>query len=81
MVAETSASQQWSTLQDVTTTVFYPKTGTGAIITYVQINVDQSSNYGRAYVVAGGIGQRAVKIIIEAQRTLSFRHVSTIYGY
>lgn len=81
MVAETSASQQWSSLQDVTTSVFYPTTGTGAIITYVQINVDQTSNFGRAYIVSGGIGQRAIKVVIEAQRTLAFRHLSTIYGY
>lgn len=81
MVAQTSASQQWSTLQDVTTSVFYPKTGTGAIISYVQINVDQTSNSGRAYVVAGGIGQRAITVVVEAQRTLVFRHSTEIYGY
>lgn len=43
MVATATASQQWSTVQDVTLTLTYPRTGTGAVVSYVEVLVDQVS--------------------------------------
>lgn len=41
----------------------------------------QSTNIGRAYVVSGGIGQRRVSLVIEAQSTLYFSYRASIFGY
>lgn len=65
----------------MTQTLGYPRAGVGAVITYIEIIVDQSSNLGRGFVTSGGIGQRQIAITIEAQRTLHFRQNTQIYGY
>lgn len=49
LVASNSQSQQWAALQDVTLTLTYPRAGTGYIVSYVEVNVDQ-------------VGQRFVNI-------------------
>lgn len=41
LVASASSNQQWSVSQNVTQKLNYPRTGVGAIITYVEIIVDQ----------------------------------------
>lgn len=81
MVAEISGSQQWATHQDVTTTITHLSSDPRATISYVQINVDQTSNLGRAYVAGGGIGQHVIVLYVFAQKTFSFSHYTTIYGY
>lgn len=58
----------------------YPAAGTGAVITYLEIVVDQTSDKGRAYVTSGGIGQRSIGVIVEALSTVQFTYVATIYG-
>lgn len=41
----------------------------------------QSTNLGRAYVVSGGIGQRQIGVVIEAQLTLYFSYRASVFGY
>lgn len=41
LVAVNSASQSWPTLQDVKLTLTYPRTGTGAVVSYVEVLVEQ----------------------------------------
>lgn len=41
LVASNSQSQQWGSVQDVTLTLTYPRYGSGAIVSYVNISVDQ----------------------------------------
>lgn len=41
----------------------------------------QSTQLGRAYIVSGGIGQRRISVVIEAQSTLVFNYRATIFGY
>lgn len=43
IIASTSQSQQWAASQNVTQNLTYPKAGVGAVITYVEIIVDQVS--------------------------------------
>jgi len=62
-------------------TLQYPTSGTGAVLTFIRVTVDQSTNIGQGYVVAGGIGQRAIIIVIEAYSTTYFNYVAEIYGY
>lgn len=41
VIASSSSSQQWSVVQNITQNLTYPRSGIGAIITYVEIVVDQ----------------------------------------
>lgn len=41
VIASTSAGQQWAVAQNITQNLVYPRAGVGAIITYVEIIVDQ----------------------------------------
>lgn len=41
----------------------------------------QSSFLGQAYIVAGGVGQRQIAIVIEARQTLYFSYRASIFGY
>lgn len=50
ILATDSASQQWQKPQDVRLNLNYPQSGIGAVITYLEVIVDQSSNQSRAYV-------------------------------
>lgn len=81
LVATDSNGQSWSSLQDVALTLNYPRSGTGAVVTYVQVVVNQSSNQGRGYITAGGIGQRRITLVIEAYSTNYFNYNAQIYGY
>lgn len=58
----------------------YPDVPPGAIVTYVQINIEQEGNAGRAYVINGGIGQRRIVIGVEAYATRIFGHELFIFG-
>ncbi|XP_055296746.1 uncharacterized protein LOC129565661 [Sitodiplosis mosellana] len=81
VIATNSQNQQWTVAQNVTQNITYPRSGVGAVITYIEIVVNQSSNLGRGFVTSGGIGQRQIVITIEAQKTLYFLQTTTIYGY
>ncbi|XP_055533960.1 uncharacterized protein LOC129723645 [Wyeomyia smithii] len=80
LVATNGQNITWPTLRDVTLTLDYPKNGVGAYVTYLQINVVQSSSLGKAYIVRGGIGQRFVSVIVEAYSTSFFNYTAMIYG-
>lgn len=81
LVATSQDGQSWATLQDVTLNLRYPQAGTGAVVSYVQVVVNQSSNQGRGYVVSGGVGQRYVQLAVEAYRTSYFNYNAQVYGY
>ncbi|XP_053688761.1 uncharacterized protein LOC128737994 [Sabethes cyaneus] len=80
LVATGAQNMTWPTLRDVTLTLDYPKTGVGAYVTYVQVNVVQSSSLGKAYLVRGGIGQRFVSLLVQAFSTTFFNYTAVIYG-
>ncbi|XP_058064185.1 uncharacterized protein LOC131213952 [Anopheles bellator] len=80
LVGLSSDSKFWSTAQDVKLDLQYPQAGVGAVVTYVEVTVDQSSQAGTGYVVAGGIGQRFVRLVIEAYGTQHFTYTAAIYG-
>ncbi|XP_053681534.1 uncharacterized protein LOC128732314 [Sabethes cyaneus] len=80
LVGTSQDSQSWSTPQDVTLTLSYPQSGTGAVVSYVQVVVSQSSSLGDGFVVAGGIGQRYIQLVIVAYNTTFFNYIAQIYG-
>lgn len=50
LVASDSNQASWGTAQDVKTALNYPKSGVGAVVTYVQIDVEQV-NIGIAHLL------------------------------
>nr|ABI20163.1 14.5 kDa salivary protein [Phlebotomus duboscqi] len=81
LVARNQDSASWGSLQNVQLTVNYPANGGyGAVVSYVSILVDQTSNLGNGYVLYGGIGQRQIGILIEARNTYTFSYIAEIYG-
>lgn len=40
----------------------------------------QTSNLGSASATAGGVGQRSVSIVVQAQKTIQYRSTAAIYG-
>nr|AYV99545.1 venom polypeptide [Dolopus genitalis] len=81
IVAQGNNNFNYPTLQDVRLTLNYPQSGVGAVVSFVEIVVQQTSNDGNAYIAAGGIGQRTIRIILEARRTQSFAYRAAIFGY
>uniref|UniRef100_A0A1L8DFS8 Putative transcription activator mbf2 n=1 Tax=Nyssomyia neivai TaxID=330878 RepID=A0A1L8DFS8_9DIPT len=81
LVGITRNSSSWTSPQNVQLSLNYPANGgTGAVVTYVSIVVSQTSNQGRGYIRAGGIGQRFISIIIDAYNTYNFSYSAEIYG-
>jgi hypothetical protein len=80
-VAQKSENQSWPTLQDVQLVLTYPQSGSGAVVTYVIVTVNQNSAAGRGYITGGGVGQRYIQIVIEGQSTSYFNYSAQIYGY
>uniref|UniRef100_A0A182W4R3 Uncharacterized protein n=1 Tax=Anopheles minimus TaxID=112268 RepID=A0A182W4R3_9DIPT len=81
LVGMASNQQSWATPQDVKLDLQYPTAGVGAVVTYVEVVVNQSSPTGRGYIVSGGVGQRNIRIMIEAYGTLYFNYNAAIYGW
>lgn len=52
----------------------------GKKITFVEVDVEQSSNEGRAYISDGGIGQDHIEIIVVALDTTYFGYTAEIYA-
>nr|AYV99546.1 venom polypeptide [Dolopus genitalis] len=71
----------YPTRRDIRLDLHYPQYGTGGIVTLIDIAVEQSSDLGRAYIVAGGIGQRQIKFVVEARDVYHLSTNTTIYGY
>uniref|UniRef100_A0A7G3AZV4 Putative transcription activator mbf2 n=1 Tax=Lutzomyia longipalpis TaxID=7200 RepID=A0A7G3AZV4_LUTLO len=81
LVGTSRGSHSWAFPQNIQLSLNYPTNGgSGAVVTYVSIHVNQTSNQGRGYVLNGGIGQRFISIIIEANNTLNFSYNAEIYG-
>lgn len=82
LVDASRGNKKFSTPQNYKTSLRYQANGSeGLVIAYVQILVYQSTNLGRAYIVSGGIGERHIGIVIEAQSTLYLNFTASIYGY
>lgn len=72
---------QYPSKQNLELSLWYPLNGVGAVITYVQVLINQDDGtFGRGYVVSGGIGQRNIKIVVEAWNTAFIRYDFTIFG-
>ncbi|CAD7090553.1 unnamed protein product [Hermetia illucens] len=67
--------------QDITVDVFYPESGCGKMISYVEIKTRQSLRSGDAYIAGGGIGQRFITVRVVARLTFFIDLVAAIYGY
>lgn len=80
LVAQKSDYTSYAGPRDVQLVLTYPTSGSGAVVTYVQVDVNQSTNLGRGYVAAGGIGQRFIQVVIEARGTTYFQYNALIYG-
>ncbi|XP_055909290.1 uncharacterized protein LOC129944120 [Eupeodes corollae] len=80
LVSQNTETNYWPTPQNVTLILQYPGSGQGAIITFVEVVVNQSSNIGLARVIAGGIGKRFMATIVEGNRTFWFNYSAHIYG-
>ncbi|XP_005179558.1 uncharacterized protein LOC101893068 [Musca domestica] len=80
LVAQYGDTTYYPAKKDVTTQVTYPETGTGSLVTAVEIHCLQDDNGGNAYVVAGGIGQRFISIVMEATQTERFTYNIHVYG-
>lgn len=79
-MAHGGQNQSWAQPHNVATTLSYPPSGVGAQVTYVAIQVNQSTNLGQAYILKGGIHQRTISIVVEAYNTLYMNYVAAIYG-
>nr|XP_013099426.1 unnamed protein product [Stomoxys calcitrans] len=80
LVAQYGDTTFYPVKKDVTTQVTYPATGTGSVVTAVEIHCLQDENNGNAYVVAGGLGQRFISIVLEAVQTERFTYNIHVYG-
>ncbi|KAH8362453.1 hypothetical protein KR200_011218 [Drosophila serrata] len=80
LVAQGADHFEYPRSQDVSMQLTYPEEGTGAIVSYVELVCTQDSNDGSAYVVAGGIGQRFISIVVEASNTRNFSYQAQYYG-
>lgn len=81
VVANISNKKTWPVAQNVTTTLSYPSNGgSGAFLTYILINCEQSSNIGQAYVTYGGINQHFIQIVMEARVSTYFNYAAFFYG-
>jgi hypothetical protein len=82
LVAIDNGWAQYPSKQNVELSVYYPRSGVGALITYVQVLMTQDTGTsGRGYVVAGGIGQRYISLVVEAWNTAYVRYDYSIFGY
>lgn len=69
------------TPRDVQQVFKYPDYPPGAEVTFVQINIEQDYDKGRAYVTKGGIGYRNIEVVVEAYGTTVFGYELYIFGY
>jgi Transcription activator MBF2 len=81
VVANVADKHSWPMSQNVTTTLTYPSAGgSGAFLTYILINCEQSSNVGQAYITYGGIHQHFIQIVIDTRITTYFNYAAFFYG-
>ncbi|XP_030379148.1 uncharacterized protein LOC115627565 [Scaptodrosophila lebanonensis] len=80
LVAQGADVYAYPARKDVSLQLTYPEAGVGAIVTYVEVICTQDSSDGNAFVVAGGIGQRFISIVLEASQTENFSYQAQYYG-
>jgi len=82
LVFQTADTLEFPRAQDVSVQLNYPeKSGdSGAALSYVELICTQDAYDGNAYVVAGGIGQRFISIVLEAKNTKNFSYQALYYG-
>lgn len=80
LVAQTANTYEFPRAQDVSLQLTYPENGKGATVSYVELLCTQDTNEGTAYVVAGGIGQSLISIVLEAKNTKNFSYQALYYG-
>ncbi|XP_017113472.1 uncharacterized protein LOC108136659 [Drosophila elegans] len=80
LVAQAADTFEYPRAQDVSLQLTYPEQGAGAIVSYVELLCTQDTSDGSAYVVAGGIGQRYISIVLEASSTKNFSYQVQYYG-
>ncbi|KAH8236887.1 hypothetical protein KR026_005684 [Drosophila bipectinata] len=80
LVAQSADTYGYTQYQDVSLQLTYPESGSGAIVSYVEITCTQDDSDGSAYVIAGGIGQRFISIVLEANNTKNFSYQVQYYG-
>lgn len=81
LVAIDGGWAQYPSKQNLELRIWYPINGAGAIISYIQILINQDNGtFGRGYVVSGGIGQRNIQVLVEAWNTAYIRYDYQIYG-
>jgi hypothetical protein len=68
-------------LHDVNITVQYPESGNrGAYITYIRVEVHQTSAKGSCHISAGGLHKNFIKFHISVQQTKQFAYNINVYG-
>lgn len=81
LIATDSGSAAYPSKQNLELKIWYPTAGVGAVVSYVQVLITQDNGTaGRGYVVAGGIGQRYIQIVVEAWNTAYIRYDYSFYG-
>ncbi|XP_011177159.1 uncharacterized protein LOC105208808 [Zeugodacus cucurbitae] len=80
LVAQIADAFVYEEPKDVTVQLTYPQSGTGSIVTYVEISCEADSSAGNAYVIAGGIGQRFISIVLESTQTETFFYSAQFFG-
>lgn len=74
-------SFSFESLQSVAVPVIYPiDSDYGAVVSYVNVSVNQTSELGDAFFVYGGIGEREIGFIISAVDTNKLSYIVEIYG-
>ena len=76
-MASDSKNYDYIVPQDVVLEISYR----GHYISYIQIDVIQSSPNGTANITRGGIGQREIVVDVRALRTNKLYYKVWIYGY
>ncbi|KAH8367828.1 hypothetical protein KR084_003291 [Drosophila pseudotakahashii] len=82
LVFQTADTFEFPRNQDVSVQLRYPEKeeASGAALSYVELLCTQDDYDGTAYVVAGGIGQRYISIVLEAKNTKNFSYQALYYG-
>nr|AYV99544.1 venom polypeptide [Dolopus genitalis] len=81
VLAQRNDNFNYGRMQDVRLNLNYPQWGVGAIVTYLEVILEYNSNMGKLYIVGGGIGQRSIKLVMEANGVTHFAASSTLWGY
>lgn len=80
LLEDVSGSESWNEPRDVTLTLTYPKSHTGATLTRIEVIVTQTSDASRVFISAGGIGQDSVTLVVKAWATHSFKYQVLFFG-